>query len=267
MRRAASQAVAAALLLLAAAPREAAAGAWPMPEGEGLAITTFTFNDADKSYNSKGALVSGGGLRRFEASLYLEYGLTDRFTLVSQSTLTHRETDPPFSSTYTGLDYSELGLRALLAQGEGWVVSAQASGRLPGASDDRDPAQIGLTDPEADFRVMVGRSFEVEGAPAFAELQTGYRARFGDPSSEFRIDGTLGVEPAPDWLLLGQAFATVADGSAKGVFPDSSYLKLQAGVVHHFDERWSVQAGVFATVLGRDALFERAGFVSVWRRF
>ncbi|WP_339949236.1 hypothetical protein [uncultured Albimonas sp.] len=246
---------------------DALAGAWTLPEGDGQAILGLVVNNADRTFDGSGTVIGGGGLDRIEVTGFVEYGLRDDLTLIGQTTLTSRETAPPFASDYQGLDYTELGLRQRLAQGERWVISGQGSVRLPGATDSRDPAQAGITDVETDLRLLLGRSGKAAGLPAFAELQTGYRVRFDDPPNEIRVDASFGVRPHDDWLLLGQSFTTLSDGSARGVFPDSDYVKLQASVVYDVTEAWSVQVGAFATVWGRNALVERAALAAVWRRF
>ena len=246
---------------------DALAGAWTLPEGDGQAILGLVVNNADRTFDGSGTVIGGGGLDLIEVTGFVEYGLRDDLTLIGQTTLTSRETAPPFASDYQGLDYTELGLRQRLAQGERWVISGQGSVRLPGATDSRDPAQAGITDVETDLRLLLGRSGKAAGLPAFAELQTGYRVRFDDPPNEIRVDASFGVRPHDDWLLLGQSFTTLSDGSARGVFPDSDYVKLQASVVYDVTEAWSVQVGAFATVWGRNALVERAALAAVWRRF
>lgn len=173
----------------------------------------------------------------------------------------------PYPGDYLGPGYSDFGIRLRLARSENTVLSVQAAARIAGASDDRNPAEIGNTDPEADFRVLVGRSLYVGDWPAFLDLQAAYRVRAGPPPDEYRIDVTFGIRPAKDWLLLAQSFNVISTGRGAGIFPDTRYHKLQGSVVWEFSPGWAVQAGVLATVAGRNALRERGVVAGLWRWF
>ena len=103
--------------------------------------------------------------------------------------------------------------------------------------------------------------------PAFVDLQLAQRFRAGTPPSEFRADVTLGVTPWPTWMLLGQSFNVVAEGSAPPIFPNYAYHKLQLSVVHELTPAVAVQFGGFTTIAGHNALQENGMLLGVWYRF
>ena len=48
---------------------------------------------------------------------------------------------------------------------------------------------------------------------------------------------------------------------------DYAFHKAQGSVVYRLNERWSVQAGAFATVAGHNALKERGVVTALWYDF
>ena len=114
-----------------ASPAEA--GAWTRPAGKGLIISSASHHQFDLQ-------AEGFGYSKFESSVYLEYGLTDRFTLqgrLAQETRFHQSrvtlnkggsvVHLSVNSVSHALGESELGIRSRLAMTRGWTVSAQTS--------------------------------------------------------------------------------------------------------------------------------------------
>jgi hypothetical protein len=257
-------------LLAAAAlsiPKAALAGAWTLEANEALLIATGTFQAGDRAFDARGRPVPVATYKKFELSAYAEYGVTDWATVLVSPSLERVTVARPYPGDYLGPGYSDFGVRLRLARAENTVLSVQAAARIAGASDTRNPAEIGNTDPEADFRVLLGQSFAVGDWPAFLDLQAAYRVRAGAPPDEYRIDLTFGVRPAPGWLLLAQSFNVISTGPGAGIFPDTRYHKLQGSVVWEFSPGWALQGGVIATVAGRNALRERGLVGGLWRWF
>jgi protein XagA len=255
-----------ALALLAHAP-QALAGAWTLPEGLGQTIVTSTFMSGDRMFTASGRLIPVREYSKFELTPFAEYGITDWLTaVVSTSILTAAVAGRP-DDRYSGLGHTEIGARARFAESDWGAASVQASARLPGALDARDPAQMGNTEPEFDMRVLAGTGFPIGDWLGFVDAQLAYRWRGGALPDEYRLDLTAGVRPRPDWLWMLQSFNVVSAGRWPGVYRQARHHKLQASIVHDLDAKWSVQAGVLGTVAGRNALQERGGILAVWARF
>jgi hypothetical protein len=197
----------------------------------------------------------------------MEYGATDRLTVMLMPGLQHLDIGAPVNARRTGIGYFELGGRYRLFDGPSWVISAQMTLRAPGVFEPVSPASIGYSEPEVDLRVLFGKSGSVAGWPIFLDLQLAQRFRLGAPPSEFRADATFGIRPLPAWMLLLQAFNVFAEGSSQPVFPEYRYHKLQVSVVHELTSRWSVQIGGFSTVAGSNALQENGVVLGTWYRF
>lgn len=255
-------------LALICAPGAVWAGAWTMDEGHGQVITTGTFSVSTEGYDSSGSAVSIPRYRKFELEPLLEYGVTDRFTLMFGPTLQHIDIAPPVDASRTGFGYTEVGGRYRFWQNDGWVFSGQSLLRIPGTTDDRNPAAIGYTDPELDMRLLFGKSFNIGPVNAFVDLEPAQRFRAGDPPNEFRFDATFGVHFTPQWMLLLQSLNVISEGAGSSVFfPSYDYEKFQVSVVYNFAPAWALQLGGYRTYAGRNALLENALVTALWYRF
>ena len=169
----------------------------------------------------------------------------------------------------TGMGYTEFGARYGFYTDPSWVLSGQATVRLPGTTDTANPAAIGYTDVEADFRVLLGHNFKLGGMPAFFDLEAAQRERSGGLPSEFRADATLGLKVLPQWLLLAQSFNVISEGAGNTLYDGGSYeyYKLQLSAVYSLTPTWELQGGGYTTYAGRNALQENGLIFGVWHQF
>lgn len=241
------------------------ASAWPQPEGEGQVILTGVYSHSDKGYDADGETINIDDYTKTEAYLLVEYGVTADLTVLATPSFSHVEVENGDDST--GLGYTEFGARYRLAHSDASVFSVQGSVRIPGKKRRDNLAQVGSTDSEIDLRALAGTAFKLGGKDGFVDLQAGYRFRNGGPPNEFRLDATLGYRPAKKFLLLAQSFNVISDGSGTGIFGRHKYSNLYLSGVYDVSSKWSIQAGAFGTLAGENALRERGGLLSIWRRF
>jgi len=246
---------------------QAHAGAWTLDQGRGHVVVTATASSANESFDHARKLQSTPRYNKFEFEALLEYGVTDWFTAIVSPGMQHIDIAAPVSARRTGLGYSEFGGRGRIFYGDNWVLSGQATVRVPGTFDAANPAAIGYNGFEHDFRLLYGYSFSVGGFPAFLDLQLAQRFRSGDPPNELRFDATLGVRPGPQWLVVAQLFNVISEGASPPVFPSYDYSKFQLTVVYDLTRQWSVHAGGFTTYHGRNALQENGLQIGTWYRF
>lgn len=255
-------------LAVLCAPGAVWAGAWTMDEGHGQVITTMTYSVSNDAYDSSRNVVSIPRYRKFELEPLLEYGVTDRFTLMFGPMLQHIDIAAPVDATRTGAGYTDVGGRFRFWQNNGWVFSGQTLVRIPGTVNDRNPAAIGYTDAELDVRALFGKSFNIGPLESFIDLEPAQRFRAGDPPNEFRFDATFGVHFNPQWMLLLQSLNVFSEGAGSSfIFPSYDYEKLQVSVVYNFAPAWAVQVGGYRTYSGRNALLENAIITGLWYRF
>jgi protein XagA len=245
----------------------ARAGAFNIPEGQGLAIFDFTFAGGDRYFNGLGKLAPANAFERGDISAYAEYGVTDWLMAVVRPDVTLISLKGEPSGRYTGLGTTEGGAQLrLLAFGPA-VLAVQGTFRLPGSTDRGNPALIGQTSHDADLRGLFGYGFDVNGWPAFLDLQGAYRFRDSDAPDEAHTDLTLGVRPWTDLMVLLQAFNTTGVGRGTPWFPRERYTHVELSGLYDLDPSWSVQLGAYTTVLARDSLRDQGVVTAVWRRF
>ena len=83
---------------LLGAPNRTLAGAWTQPQGSGLMIDTLF------GWSGEGAPWGGGkgvDQTRLDAQTYLEYGLTDDWTIFGQMAIERYDLGPPTPNVYT----------------------------------------------------------------------------------------------------------------------------------------------------------------------
>lgn len=245
----------------------ARAGAWPLAEGEGLAILGGSFSGSTAAFDASGRLIPVSSYRKFELSLYVEYGLSDRLTLIVRPALADISSAGPPAGAMRGFQSVEGGARLTLAKLGDFVVSAQGLVRIPGSTDTSNPALVGLTAHEAEARLLAGYSFDVMGRPAFGEVQMAWRARGGGAPGEARLDVTIGVRPTDRLLAMLQSFSLATTGAGGPAFPAQRSSRLQPGLVYEFAPGWSAQAGVFTTIAAENARREQGGLLALWRKW
>ncbi|WP_156922225.1 hypothetical protein [Azorhizobium doebereinerae] len=244
----------AALAVLLGGSGAALAGAWTLPPGGSEFWSTTSIAGAGSAFGPGYALGDGANYRKVEQNLLWEYGALDGVTLLFGTQFLAVTITGPERAQYAGPGYSDAGARFRLAAGAGWVVSAQAVARAPGAGGSSSRAALGYQDWEADLRLMAGLSFVLLGLPAFLDLQLAQRQRLGDPPDELRFDATLGAEVAPGWLLLAQSFNVLSEGAGEGPDFDLSYdyYKAQIATLVEVDGHLSVGVAAFTTYLARN---------------
>lgn len=251
---------------LAAASGEAFGGAWTLDAGTGEAMVTATASQASRAFDASRSLVGTADTTKFELQALVEYGASDWATLIFSPSLQHIAIGAPVSASRSGPGYTDVGARLRLLQGDDWVFSAQTLVRLPGTRDMSNPAAAGYRDSEAELRALFGTNFQAGAWPAFVDVEIAHRWRAGPNPNEWRFDVTLGLEPAPRWLLLLQNFNVISAGAVVPA-PSYDYSKLQISARYDLTEQWALQAGVFTTFAGRNALQENGVLVAVWYRF
>lgn len=255
------------LLSVALAPQAAWAGAWTLPEGHGQIVVTDTSSQASRVFDDSGNSQQGPRYGKQEIQALIEYGVTDWLTAIAIPSLQHVDIGSPVDAERTGFGNSEFGARGRVMQGDTWVASVQGTLRVPGTYDATNPAAVGYTGMDVDIRALYGQGFSFGHIPAFVDVQVAQRFRSGGPPDEARIDLTLGLRTAPQWMLLMQQFNIVSEGAGGPLFPATRLHKLQVGAVYDIDKQWSLQGGAFATFAGRNALQENGIQFGAWYRF
>ena len=248
-------------------PAVAHAGAWLAPEGGGQVVVTTHAAFADRAYTSGWNTQATPAYSKVEAQALFEYGVTDWFTAIAMPTLQGIDIAAPTTARRGGFGYSDFGGRIRVLASGPWVISAQATIRVPGTRDSANPAAIGYTGIEVDARALVGVSFAVADMPAFVNVEAAQRFRNGAPPGEFRADLTFGVRPWARWLFMAQSFSVIAESAGAPPFTRYAYHKLQLSAAYDLTRSLTLQVGGYATYAGTNALQESGALLGAWYRF
>jgi len=245
---------------------QALAGAWTEDAGHGQIIATGSFSNGDRLFDAQGKLIPVADYRKFDVPVLIEYGVTDWLTLIAAPSLLATSVGAPANEQRTGLGVTEIGGRVRVWRNQTSVFSVQAVARVPamqGALPPGDPDRSFQTD----LRALYGHAFEIGGLNGFVNAELAYRVSAGVARDEIRMDVTLGIRPAEDWLVLLQSFNRISASQWDPAARRLAQSKLAASLVYTITPKWSVQFGGFTTVAGTNTLHESGLLAGLWRRF
>ncbi len=234
------------------------AGAWPMKDGEGLAILKYEDQKADTGFDPDGLEAPIAPRHDETLSLYTEYGLTHRLTLQTKAALTRGHDN---FVDYEGRGPLELGLRYALLRTDRSAVSFYLGATKDGVGRNAGYAAPGQGDMDWEARLLAGSSAQWRKMQGFGELQVARLKRSG-LADETRIDATVGLRPAYRWLLMMQTYAGQADSEPV----QSRWCKGEISLTYDFGA-WSLQGGWRQALIGRETPIDHGPVLAVWRRF
>ena len=188
--------------LVAAIPKLAWAGAWAQPKGQSYAKLSTVFYRSDEVFDAAGdrqpITLYGSDFRANQGFLYVEYGLLERLTLVTQLSGASLRSESNIRhnilrQTTSGLGDVVLGAKYQLVDAP-VVVSPFVSVKIPTSYDaDLNPV-LGTGDADAELRLLAARSFYP--LPVYVGAETGYRVRGGPFSNQIIYTGEIGAAPS-----------------------------------------------------------------------
>ncbi len=252
------------LALLVCSAGAAQAGAWTQKRGHWQVITTTIYGDAPTAFDGKG---NTGISLQFDKALLLnaaEYGLTNRITLLLNTETAYARSHLAPSPRVKGLDNAyEGGARFLLSSRHG-MFSVQASYKSAGAFNFSVSANSRVAGSAAELRFLYGGNFKLAGRDGFFDLQAGQRFLSAPRANETPLDLTAGLWLTPSRMVMLQNFNVIGGGDGQPPYGYFRSHKLEVSVVQRLTKRLLVQAGVFYSPLGQNALRERGVVLALW---
>ena len=271
---------------------DAFAGAWTQEKGKGLIISGSSINRADLAFDSESKLRTPVDFEKLDSTFYLEYGVSDKLTLVGNTALqdvSYTSSEGP--QLYSGFATSKLGLRYGFDSGSPWVFAVQPSLVIPAGGEAVPDGDLGIGGFGAEIRLLAGRALTVGNRPGFFNAEAAFDQRSDGAPRQITADMTLGIQWAKHVQIIGQGFyrhTNDARFEGDAILANES-LKLQASVVVDLpklrrkkkkagdDEAQeipvnparttSLQIGVFQTVAGRNIVREQGVMMTLWNKF
>ncbi len=249
-------------------PQTAHGGAWPMEKGKGQTISTLTWQGARRGYDRHGKALVDLSFQKYENAIFLEYGLTSRWTIVARPALqTVRLRTADIIDEANGFGATELSIRRALPGWKKWVFSVQSGAFIPGSVENGFDKPLGQRGLDWEVRALAGQAVRLNGKPAFIDLQLALRERSRGSGDEIRFDATFGWMFVRDLQLQLQSNIVVGLPSSRSAIRTIDSLKTQASFVWFYKQNNGLQISVARTIAGRNAVRDTGITLGFWKRF
>jgi hypothetical protein len=212
-----------------------------------------------RQFDGRGRLRRAMTFSKLGFETYIERGFSERAMFLGR--LQAEQESPAIldeSTAIRQLRSAELGARVFLGEVQGIRVSTQLLAGWRNCVC--GPSALAL-----EGAVIAARPLSVQGMHGFVDMQAAYRHTGRLEPAEFRLQATAGLRPHKDVLLLAQMSGAAVQPQRGS--PSGWRLKAEISAVWDISTRWSLQAGVFTTLAGRNQPQESGVRLAVWRRF
>lgn len=246
------------------------AGAWTQDPGKSQLIITNSYYTTDEKFDNNGFLIRQPRYSKHEINPYFEYGLYEGITVGANLSFQRASQS---DQTNWGIGDSEFFLRARVFKRGGFVISVEPMVKLPRLASTDDSPMLGGSYPDVGLGLLGGYGFSLFGQHHFTALDLQQRHRFGSPQNQFRLTESLGIGLSENWMVLGQAFATLRqDKPDVAAFTQSSnddygLFKLQLSVIYKMNDTTSLQFGTFDNVIGSNVGAGSGLIFAAWKTF
>ena len=255
--------------IIATSAAHASPGAWNQPEGKGQLIATASYLRTEERFDTQGRRAAQPAYTQYELNPYVEYGLTREWTVGANLFLQRAATS---ANSSFGLGDSEFFIRRQLWRTDTYAFSLQPLLKLPSPAPGKTPA-LGSRTPDIGLSTLSGVNFRAFGRNHYAELESGYRHRFGAAGDQMRLNATLGLSITDTLTLMPQMFQTwraqkaIAPVFTQSPRDDYALSRAQISALYTLNETTRLQAGAFQHIAGRNAGAGGGAFLAVWREF
>ena len=223
------------------------AGGWTQAPGKGYFKLNEQLIKSDSYFQPSGRKTDITELSRYTTSLYGEFGLVDRLTLVGYIPFYQRiSEDRHGSETKTGTGDWELGARIGLLTNRATVVSIQVMAGLP-LGDSYTDQEVGLFTGDGEFNqlfsLQVGHS--LWPTPGYLKAEIGFNNRESDYSDELRYALEAGFMAGERvgfsaWVRGAKAIGTDGEWTRN----DQQYVSFGPEINLHITSNAGITAGV-----------------------
>jgi hypothetical protein len=265
------------LIALAAAafiPTESAlAGAWTREQNQYLLVVPMDYTVADKQFDENGDKVDRLKFQQIVLGPYMEFGLTDNFTMGAQANFRWVRQSLPMNDSAENTSLSDV---SALARYRLWgedaaAFSFQALVKIPADANELEAAALGFDQVDVEGSFLFGNAVPAGSGRVFYNVDLGYRKRFDTPSDEIHGNAYVGWSPGGTrWSFVLASNNTFGlDNEDNNVFealtarPDYRRNQAQLSASYRVSERFSVVAGGNTTFSGRNVGVSHGAFIAL----
>jgi len=225
---------------------------------------SFNYYYAKKEFNDHGhknGFDQDGDFKDFNLQYYLEYGISDKITLISALYYKDiKKENNIFEENTSGIGDIDVAAKYRLFHGSWGILSTLALVKIPETYDKNDPLPLGNGQYDFEIKLLYGRSLWPIVSGYFSS-EAGYRFRTQDPADEFRYLIEIGMdftEKAYGRVKLdGIEGMNNADNTDRfGANPSLAYNfdlgKLDMAFGYKLSLNWAVELGYTPEIYGKN---------------
>lgn len=253
------------------------AAAWVQEKGKSLLCLQLNHYQTDDEFDSEGNKKSrDGDFRKTEINTYLEYGLTDKDTIVANLFYDWlRDDKPEPSESNQGFADIELGWRRQLLKTDPHVATFQVLSIIPTGYDIQDSPRLGYGRFGLEGSFSYGRNFKWFEKYGFLDTSLGFRAYFGYPSEQIRSSASIGYDLLPPLQIIGsgELHYGLDNGSEKKIGsnviaqPNYRLFKLTLMLRYRLSPKYSIVGAAYRHVWGEDTGAGGGVYGGIWINF
>lgn len=262
-----------------------AGGGWTYKKGKGFVKLSQSAIYADQYFTPDGSLEDITTIGYYSTSLYGEYGISDRFTVIANIPFFARNTLNKTKFRFSGDEVPgdelnsfgdmDLSLQYGFLKGENWVASARVLFGLPTGKDSGGETGI-LQTGDGEFnqmlRVDLSRGFSKNG---WFSVYAGFNNRTQGFSDDYRFGGEVG------WKFQNKLFAiakldivqstengTVEASQGGTLFSNNmEVVSPSLEVAYQNDKNWGVSISVAGALQAQNVLAAPNYAFGIYRKF
>jgi hypothetical protein len=250
------------------------AGASGQQKGNYFNSMKAYYYETDQYFDESGNLRDRGGtFKKYEMNIYVEYGLTDNYTLTLNTFYNWLTDDASgIKLKNQGFTDQEVGLQRIVANGNHGIVAIHGMLIAPGGYSLEDEPRLGYDRFGAEGALLYGNSFEMLDKYGFFDLRLGYRGYSGYPSSQIRVNADVGYDIFSRLQILtsGELHYGLKDGyeelvqGSSSIQPNYRLLKITLAARFRINEQASLVFGGYRHAWGEESGGGGGGYVSLW---
>jgi len=229
------------------------AGAWLQPKGEGLFIAQRSYFTSNAYYDALGSKQKQPRFDKWETQPYVEYGLAERITIGGTVFGQNLEQS---GHQKIGIADPELFARTVLWQGQTQLISAQPFVKFPSMFRNETVPRGGSSSTDYGLSLLYGKNLHLLSTRDYLDVSGGYRIRDSQLQNQWHADAALGVGILQSWTIIPSVHSVFAAQKQTQNFSqtgdlDYDLIKAEIAANYRFNEKRSLQIGVFNHVWGR----------------